>query len=92
MAEAARKAAERPILKVKLGGGDGDGERIAAVRSAAPDALLVVDANEGWREHDLEAQLAACFASGVALVEQPLPAADDALLGRFRQPYPDLRR
>ncbi|WP_406854135.1 N-acetyl-D-Glu racemase DgcA [Alsobacter sp. KACC 23698] len=88
MAEAARKAADRPILKVKLGAGDGDGERIAAVRDAAPDAILVVDANEGWREHDIAAQFAACVAAGVALVEQPLPAADDAALAGFASSIP----
>lgn len=35
MNEAARKAAGRPLLKVKLGG-DGDAERLAAVREGAP--------------------------------------------------------
>jgi L-Ala-D/L-Glu epimerase len=88
MADAARKAADHPILKVKLGAGDGDPDRIAAVRDAAPEALLVVDANEGWREHDLEAQFAACLAAGVALVEQPLPAAEDAPLAGFQSPIP----
>jgi L-alanine-DL-glutamate epimerase-like enolase superfamily enzyme len=88
MAEAARKAADRPILKIKLGAGDGDGDRIAAVRDAAPDAILVVDANEGWREHDIAAQFAACAAAGVALVEQPLPAGEDAALAAFASPIP----
>src|SRR5262249_24672814 len=36
MAQAAGKAAERALLKIKLGGDD-DAERIAAVRRAAPD-------------------------------------------------------
>ena len=35
MAAATAKAAHRPLLKIKLGG-DGDAERIAAVRKAAP--------------------------------------------------------
>ena len=48
MAEAAERAAARPLLKVKLGGGGDDGKRIAAVRQAAPRAELIVDANEGW--------------------------------------------
>src|SRR5581483_6676273 len=47
MAEATAKAAHRPLLKIKLGG-DGDGERIAAVREAAPNSELIVDANEAW--------------------------------------------
>src|ERR1700730_3224293 len=40
MAQAARRAADRPLLKVKLGG-DGDPARIAAVRAAAPTAEVV---------------------------------------------------
>jgi L-alanine-DL-glutamate epimerase-like enolase superfamily enzyme len=79
MGEAAAKAAGRALLKVKLGG-DGDPERIAAVRRAAPQAELIVDANESWSTHNLTDNLAACTAAGVTLVEQPLPqSADDAL-------------
>jgi L-alanine-DL-glutamate epimerase-like enolase superfamily enzyme len=79
MGEAAAKVAGRVLLKVKLGG-DGDPERIAAVRQAAPRAELIVDANESWSASNLAENLAACTAAGVTLVEQPLPqAADDAL-------------
>ena len=85
MAAAARAAAHRPLLKVKLGGA-GDPERIRAVRAAAPDAELIVDANEGWRTDDLADNLAACAAAGVTLVEQPLRAADDAALAAIRRP------
>jgi L-Ala-D/L-Glu epimerase len=87
MAADAAAAAVRPLLKVKLGG-DGDPERIAAVRAAAPHAELIVDANEGWRAADLERNLAACKAAGVTLIEQPLPAADDAALGTIDRPIP----
>ena len=79
MARAAAAASARPLLKIKLGGA-GDAERIAAVRRAAPAAELIVDANEGWRPGNLEANMAACAAAGVTLVEQPLPAGDDAAL------------
>ncbi|MDC7786654.1 dipeptide epimerase [Rhodoplanes sp. TEM] len=88
MADAAAAAAARPLLKVKLGGGPQDPERIAAVRRAVPGATLIVDANEGWTEADLAANLAACAAAGVQLVEQPLPAADDAALARVPHPVP----
>ena len=47
MADAARAASARKLLKIKLGGA-GDPERIAAVRQAAPHSELIVDANEGW--------------------------------------------
>lgn len=79
MNEAALKAAHRPLLKVKLGG-EGDPERIAAVRAGAPASRLVVDANEAWRVGTLAANLAACEAAGVELIEQPLPAGEDAPL------------
>ncbi|MFC3693048.1 N-acetyl-D-Glu racemase DgcA [Chenggangzhangella methanolivorans] len=87
MAEAAAKAASRPLLKVKLGGSDGrDPERIAAVRAAAPSAELIVDANEGWTGEALATNLSACAAARVTLVEQPLPADDDEILARVERP------
>jgi L-Ala-D/L-Glu epimerase / N-acetyl-D-glutamate racemase len=87
MAAATAAAAARPLLKVKLGGA-GDVERIAAVRKAAPGAELIVDANEGWNAGNLGPNLAACAAAGVTLVEQPLPAADDAALAAIARPIP----
>jgi L-alanine-DL-glutamate epimerase-like enolase superfamily enzyme len=85
MAAATAKAAHRPLLKIKLGG-DGDGERIAAVRKAAPESELIVDANEAWTAATLETNLAACAEAGVTLVEQPLPAGQDEALARIRRP------
>jgi L-alanine-DL-glutamate epimerase-like enolase superfamily enzyme len=85
MASAAAAAAHRPLLKVKLGS-PGDPDRIAAVRAAAPRADLIVDANEGWRADNLAANLAACAAVGVTLVEQPLPTAADAALAGLVRP------
>jgi L-Ala-D/L-Glu epimerase len=85
MAAATAKAAHRPLLKIKLGG-DGDGNRIAAVRAAAPNSELIVDANEAWTAENLERNLAACAAAGVTLVEQPLPAGKDEALARIRRP------
>ncbi|MGJ4892338.1 N-acetyl-D-Glu racemase DgcA [Bradyrhizobium sp. HKCCYLRH3099] len=85
MAKAAAKAAHRPLLKIKLGG-DGDPARIAAVRAAAPQSQLIVDANESWTESNLETNLAACAEAGVTLVEQPLPAGQDDALARISRP------
>jgi L-alanine-DL-glutamate epimerase-like enolase superfamily enzyme len=87
MAQAAANAAARPLLKVKLGG-PGDPERIRAVRAAAPLAELIVDANEGWSPGNLAENFAACADAGVTLVEQPLPAADDAALADVVHPIP----
>ena len=85
MNAAAERAADRPLLKVKLGG-DGDAERIAAVRRGAPKATLIADANEAWTPGNFAANLAACEAAGVILIEQPLPAGQDDLLGTIRSP------
>jgi L-alanine-DL-glutamate epimerase-like enolase superfamily enzyme len=87
MAAAAAKVAERALLKVKLGG-TGDPARIAAVRRAAPNAELIVDANEAWAQQDLADNLAACAAVGVTLIEQPLPDGHDDVLSAFRHPVP----
>ena len=87
MAAAAARAAARPLLKVKLGGSE-DGERILAVRRAAPTAELIVDANEGWSEGNLAQNFDACRKAGVTLVEQPLPAGRDAALARIARPIP----
>ena len=85
MAAATAKAAHRSLLKIKLGG-DGDGERIAAVRRAAPTSQLIVDANEAWTAANLEQNLQACVSAGVTLVEQPLPAGQDEMLARIKRP------
>jgi L-Ala-D/L-Glu epimerase len=90
MAEAAARAGDRPILKVKFGGPGGDLDRIAAVRRAAPEATLIADANEGWTEGNLAAHLAACADAGYALVEQPLPAKEDEFLRGLSRSVPIL--
>jgi L-Ala-D/L-Glu epimerase len=87
MGEAAAKASARALLKVKLGG-DGDPERIAAVRRAAPQAALIVDANESWSARNLADNLAACAAAGATLVEQPLPQSADDPLAAIAHPIP----
>lgn len=88
MARAAAQAAARPLLKVKLGGGEADAARIAAVRRAAPSAELIVDANEGWSADNLAQNLAACAEEGVTLIEQPLPEGRDDALARIQRPIP----
>jgi L-alanine-DL-glutamate epimerase-like enolase superfamily enzyme len=88
MAAAAAAASGRALLKVKLGapGPPGDAERLAAVRRAAPGAELIVDANEGWTADNLAENFSACAKAGVTLIEQPLPADDDAVLARIARP------
>ncbi|MBG0799515.1 dipeptide epimerase [Methylocystis sp. L43] len=87
MRAAAERAADRPLLKIKLAG-EGDEARLAAVRAGAPDSTLIVDANESWAEETLPRQLAACADYGVSLVEQPLPAGRDDILATMSRPVP----
>jgi L-alanine-DL-glutamate epimerase-like enolase superfamily enzyme len=87
MAAQARANADRPLLKVKIGG-EGDIERIRAVVEAAPQSRIILDANEGWSEGNIAANLAAAAELGVALIEQPLPAGRDAILARIPHPVP----
>jgi L-alanine-DL-glutamate epimerase-like enolase superfamily enzyme len=87
MEAAAARHAHRPLLKIKLGT-EGDMPRLEAVRRGAPQARIIVDANEGWTA-EVYADLAPhLLRLGVALVEQPLPAADDAALLGLARPVP----
>jgi L-alanine-DL-glutamate epimerase-like enolase superfamily enzyme len=87
MGAAARAAAGRPLIKLKLAG-EGDLERVAAVRENAPDARLIVDANEGWTPDMVEPFSAALAELGVEMIEQPLPADADEALARLSHPVP----
>ncbi len=79
--------AHRPLLKIKLGTPD-DMPRLEAVRAGAPDARIIVDANEGWSAN-IYADLAPHLVRlGVDLVEQPLPAGDDDALIGLDRPVP----
>jgi L-alanine-DL-glutamate epimerase-like enolase superfamily enzyme len=87
MAAAAAKNADRPILKIKLGA-EGDAERIAAIRTAAPNCRLIADANEGWTPETLQKLLHALADAKFELLEQPLPAGRDEALGAIEHPVP----
>lgn len=87
MAAAAKAARDRPLLKLKLGGA-ADPQRLAAVRAAVPGARLLADANEAWSADNLQPNLEACARYGVVLVEQPLPAGEDAILSNISHRVP----
>lgn len=75
------------LLKVKL---DDHliSERMVAIRSAVPDATLIVDANESWRGEGLASRCQLLADLGVAMLEQPLPVGEDAALSTFIHPLP----
>ena len=83
----AAENAHRPLLKVKLGS-SGDLPRIRAVREGAPDAVIIVDANEGWSAQEYAALAPEFVRLGVALVEQPFPADADAALAGIDRVLP----
>jgi L-Ala-D/L-Glu epimerase / N-acetyl-D-glutamate racemase len=87
MGEAAAAQRTRPLLKLKLTG-DGDLERVRAVRENASAARLIVDANEGWTPRHFEELSPGLAALGVELIEQPLPADEDAALAELPHPVP----
>ena len=87
MQQAALANARRPLLKLKLSG-EGDLERVAAVRSGAPDARLIVDANEGWTADLYQAFVPELQRLGVEMIEQPLPAGADGVLAQMARPVP----
>jgi len=88
MGQAAAVNADRPLLKIKLGGDGSDLDRIEAIRANAPDATLIVDANEGWSAPQVEPLSAELAQRGVARIEQPLPAGQDAVLAELEHPVP----
>ena len=88
MAKAARAVSGSfGLIKLKIAG-EGDLERVAAVREAAPQARLIADANEGWSRDDLHRLTPKLAALDVALIEQPLRAGDDDALLSFDSPIP----
>ncbi|MBT5571308.1 MAG: dipeptide epimerase [Alphaproteobacteria bacterium] len=87
MARDAGANADRPLLKLKLTG-DEDLARVRAVHDAAPNAQLIVDANEAW-DADIYSRTVPHFATlGVALIEQPFPEGQDGGLRQLERPIP----
>lgn len=80
MANAARTEGPAPLLKVKVDTDDPE-SRVRAVRAAAPHARLIVDPNESWTVGMVDRAMPWLAALDVTLLEQPVPADDDAGLG-----------
>lgn len=87
MARAAADIADVPLIKVKVDAGD-PAAAVRAVRDAAPSAALIVDPNESWDEALLRATMPTLESCGVAVLEQPVPAGEDAWLAHYRSPVP----
>ncbi|PWE32430.1 dipeptide epimerase [Maritimibacter sp. 55A14] len=87
MRAAAARNAHRPLLKIKLGTPD-DMPRLEAVRAGAPEARIIVDANEGWTAGVYTELAPHLLRLGVQMVEQPLPAGNDDMLAEIARPLP----
>lgn len=83
MMERARKLADHPALKIKVGF-DGDVDAVAAIRTVFTGALRV-DANEGWDESDAIARLKELERFDIELCEQPIAAGNHDALARVTQ-------
>ncbi len=88
MEAAARELSRRTsLIKIKLAGED-DIARVEAVRRGAPDARLIVDANESWTNRDIAAEATALVHFGVELIEQPVRRGEDHRLDGIVSPIP----
>jgi len=77
--EKVRAAAAYPVLKLKVGAAN-DRENLQALRGAAPEKWVRVDANEGWRTREQALEMIEWLAEDgfIQFVEQPMPAELDA--------------
>lgn len=76
------------ILKIKVGKGSlADANTVAAIRAACPDAVLRVDANQGWGAKEAIRIIRTMEDKGldIELVEQPVKAHDVDGLRRITQ-------
>ncbi len=86
MANAARAARACSALKLKLGDGLDDMSRVAAVRAAAPAAVLLCDVNGGWSFQQLQSYMPLLQELGMRMIEQPLPVGHDHVLQGYVPP------
>jgi L-alanine-DL-glutamate epimerase-like enolase superfamily enzyme len=87
MGEAARRLAGFPLIKVKVNAED-PAAQLEAVRAAAPEPTVIVDANESWDLSLLRAMQPHLARLRVSLLEQPLPAGQDEQLRGFSSAAP----
>ncbi|MGP1274941.1 MAG: dipeptide epimerase [Caulobacterales bacterium] len=75
-------------LKLKLIGDGADADRVRAVRAAAPDTWIGVDANQAFDRAGTEALLPCLVEARVSLLEQPCAIGADETLAGLDAPMP----
>ncbi|MBI5763918.1 MAG: dipeptide epimerase [Planctomycetes bacterium] len=84
IADKMRRAAEYPIIKVKLGSAR-DEETLAIIRDIAPEKTVRVDANAAWTVDETLEKLPMLAKYRVEFVEQPIRAGDRYGLRRLHE-------
>ncbi len=83
----ARTLSSVPLIKVKV-----DGTRhldwISVVREEAPQARLVIDANQSWSRELIEYLMPELLALGIEFIEQPVRRGQDDTLAGLHSPIP----
>ncbi|MCI4591789.1 dipeptide epimerase [Sphingobium sp. BYY-5] len=87
MGLAAAALADVPLIKVKVDRTDPAGQ-LRAVRTAAPAPRVIVDPNESWTIAEVSDLQGLMTELRIDLLEQPLPAHEDAALSGFRSAIP----
>tara|TARA_R110002096_G_C14661614_1_gene728095 strand:- start:15262 stop:16251 length:990 start_codon:yes stop_codon:yes gene_type:complete len=87
MGAKAATLAKFPTIKVKMNADDIEA-RIAAVHKNAPNARLIVDANESWNADIVRRVAQTLKDNGVVMLEQPVPPKDDETLRGINAPLP----
>ena len=88
MGQEAQLNSHLPILKIKLGGGNEDLERIKSVRKFAPQSDIIVDANEGWSLDEYNYLIPHFVEAKIKMIEQPFPSQSDGELKNINRPIP----
>jgi L-alanine-DL-glutamate epimerase-like enolase superfamily enzyme len=88
MGQEAKLNSHLPILKIKLGGGNEDLERIQSIRKFAPQSDIIVDANEGWSLNEYNFLIPHFIEAKIKMIEQPFPSQSDDELKNINRPIP----
>ena len=88
MGQEAKLNSHLPILKIKLGGGNEDLERIRSIRKFAPQSDIKVDANEGWSLNEYNFLIPHFIEAKIKMIEQPFPSQSDDELKNINRPIP----